>query len=632
MAIRKLTADFSLERDRIEILKQLIPEVVADGKIDWDVLKESLSEYLEDEGERAEHFGLNWPGKRQARRLASIPSQGTLVPVPGDGIDEDTTGNIFIEGDNLEVLKLLQKSYAGKVKLIYIDPPYNTGNDFIYSDDFREPTADYLKKTGQADEEGKLLTSNPKAGGRFHSNWLNMMYPRLKLARNLLRDDGVIFISIDDNEMQHLRSTMDEIFGEENFIATFVWQKMDSPSRNDPLRAVTDYHEYIVLYAKDKSASYLKQKKNSDILEGYNIQLADGKIGRRRQLRKNGKSARREDRPTLWYPLIAPDESVVYPTAPEGWEGRWVLSEETWKERSNQGLTDWIKRDYGWVPYYIEIAPIDPSTPWSTLLTDVAQNRQAKAEFTSLMGSEIHFDNPKPTSLLKVFLKMSTFADDLCLDFFAGSCSIAQAIMELNEEDNGDRNYILVQVPERLKLTINTNITSFARTIPDIGRERIRKAIIKIKQERKIQSILGDLKQTDLGFKSYKFDRSNLKIWKDYEGDDVKALQQELLASKERLVAGWTEEKVVAEIQLLEGFTLDSNIKIATEFTKNRVTCVSSERIGYRLLICLSEKLDISTVQDVRFLEDEDVFICLDGALTDEYKLMLADGCNVKTI
>ncbi len=249
MTIEKLKPTFSLQQDLLEQLKQLIPEVIADSKINWETLKEVLGEHLEEEG--VEHFGLNWPGKRQARRLASMPGKGTLVPVPGEGIDEETTSNIFIEGDNLEVLKILQKSYAGRVKLIYIDPPYNTGNDFIYKDDYREFLEDYLKKTSQMDNEGNMLTSNPKSSGRFHSNWLNMMYPRLLLSRSLLREDGALWISIDDGEFQHLKLVCNELFGEENFIATFVWEKRTTRENR---RVFSFNHDYILCYAKDKDA------------------------------------------------------------------------------------------------------------------------------------------------------------------------------------------------------------------------------------------------------------------------------------------------------------------------------------------------------------------------------------------
>lgn len=352
MTITKLRPTFTFDQERLDALAAIAPEAFADGKVNWEALREALGDRVEDEGRDTEHFGLFWPGKRNARRLASTPSAGTLRPAPGEGVNEATTRHLFIEGDNLEVLKLLQKSYAGRVKMIYIDPPYNTGNDFIYSDNFTQPLDEYLRASGQADEIGRMLVTNTQAGGRYHSNWLNMMYPRLRLARNLLRDDGVIFVSIDDNEVQSLRVLLSEVFGEENFVASLIWQKMDSPSRNDANRAVSAYHDYILVYAKDRDSARLAQKAKPEILAAYPMTLPDGRLARRRQLRKNGKGARREDHPTMWYPLTAPDGTIVYPIAPEGWEGRWVLSEETWADRYKAGLAEWIKRDSGWVPYY----------------------------------------------------------------------------------------------------------------------------------------------------------------------------------------------------------------------------------------------------------------------------------------
>jgi adenine-specific DNA-methyltransferase len=247
MSYERLKPTFTLDADKIEQLRQIVPEAFADGKINWETLKHALGDQLEDEGADAEHFGLFWPGKREARRMAAISSKGTLVPVPGEGIDEETTRNIFIEGENLEVLKLLQKSYAGRIKMIYIDPPYNTGNDFVYEDDFRDPLEEYLRRTGQVDEEGKPLTTNTRADGRFHSKWLNMMFPRLKIARSLLRDEGVMFVSIDDNEVHNLRQILNEVFGEENFVVQIAWQSRQSV-QNDTDISVN--HEYIVCYAK----------------------------------------------------------------------------------------------------------------------------------------------------------------------------------------------------------------------------------------------------------------------------------------------------------------------------------------------------------------------------------------------
>lgn len=232
MTITKLRPTFTFDQERLDALRAIVPEAFADGKVNWEVLQEALGERLEEEGQDAEHFGLFWPGKREARRLASMPSAGALKQVKGEGVNEETTRHIFIEGDNLEVLKLLQKAYAGRVKMIYIDPPYNTGNDFVYRDDFSQPLDEYLRVTGQTDDAGRVQVANTQTGGRYHSNWLNMMYPRLRLARNLLVDEGMIFVSIDDNELNHLRCIMNEVFGEENFIANIAWEKRYTRSNN----------------------------------------------------------------------------------------------------------------------------------------------------------------------------------------------------------------------------------------------------------------------------------------------------------------------------------------------------------------------------------------------------------------
>jgi adenine-specific DNA-methyltransferase len=247
MPIQRLRQSFTFTEDRLEQLKSVVPEAFADGRINWDVLKETFGEYIEEEGLEAEHYGLFWPGKREVRQLAAAPSQGTLVPYLGEGVDEEISRNIFIEGDNLEVLKLLQKSYAGKVKLIYIDPPYNTGNDFVYKDDFVDPLEIYLQRTGQTDDKGSLVTTNSKASGRFHSNWLNMMYPRLRLAKQLLHPDGVIFISINDVELAHLRLLMGEVFGDEQFIGTFIWKSRHNVDSRNKTGMSSD-HEYVLVY------------------------------------------------------------------------------------------------------------------------------------------------------------------------------------------------------------------------------------------------------------------------------------------------------------------------------------------------------------------------------------------------
>lgn len=621
MPIEKLRPSFTFTEDRIAELHSVVPEAFADGKVNWDVLREALGSYLEEDEQDVEHFGLSWPGKREARRLATAQSRGTLIPQPSLGVNTETARNVFIEGDNLEVLKLLYKSYSGRIKMMYIDPPYNTGNDLVYPDDYSEPLESYLHRVGTADEEGRLLTTNTRASGRFHSSWLNMMYPRLLLARELLREDGVIYVSIDDNEFHNLRLLMNEVFGEGNYVATIIWQKMDSPSRNDANRAVSVYHEYILAYARDIDSAKLYQKSKPSILDAYPFKLPDGRLARRRQLRKNGKGARREDRPTLWYPLVAPDGSTVYPIAPEGWEGRWVLSESTWKEREDAGLTEWIKRDYGWVPYYIETAPDDPSIPWPTLWTDVDQNRQAKAKYTELMGAEYDFDNPKPVDLIRELLRMSTNEDCICMDFFAGSCSTAHAVLEHNRATGSEHKFIVVQLPEPVRGASNL-------TIADIGRERLRRVIDQVNTVQ--EDALSSLAAQDVGFQSLKLDKSHFQSWMPYEGDR-EGLQLQFSQMETPLIPGWQLHELIVEIMLLEGFPLDSEIQKLDIYVDNQVYLVTSEMCAHSLLVCLDTEVQASTIGHLD-LGLEEVFVCLDTALTDQDKLRLADQCNLKVI
>lgn len=629
MSVQKLKPSLTLDGERIEILKQLIPEAVSDGKINWEVLKDALNEDLEDEGEGAEHFGLSWAGKREARRLAGVPSKGTLVPVIGEGIDEEKTGNIFIEGDNLEVLKLLQKSYAGRIKLIYIDPPYNTGNDFIYKDNFSEPTADYLRKTGQSDEEGKLLTSNPKSGGRFHSNWLSMMYPRLRLAKNLLSEDGVIFISIDDIEIHNLRLILNEVFGDENFIACVCWQKKYAPA-NDTVDFSAS-HDFILVYGKNRFLS--SSGKTLPLLSKLERTEKQNKLYKNHDDDPRGawasdnytcnKSA--EERPNLYYLITNPKTGQeIYPSRTAVWR----YSRKTHEENIRDNRIWWGINQENETPRYkrflSEVSGVISDTWWK--FEEVGHNDEAKKQIKALFPESARvFDTPKPTRLLKRIVSLATSlnTNDIVLDFFAGSSTTAHAVLDLNFQDNGNRKFIMVQIPESIK-------NEQYQTISDISKERIRRVVKNIQKD--LQGKLNLTEKQDLGFKSYKLDRSNLKIWNDYEGKDIQGLQKSLFESQDPLLEGWTVDKVVTELQLLEGFTLDSTIESATNFAKNQVSCVASEHIGHRLFICLDLKLDIATIQQVRLLDDEDIFICLDAALTDQEKMMLADGCNIKTI
>lgn len=612
MVIEKLKPTFSLEKDLVEKLKQLVPEAVADGKINWEILKEALGEHLEEEGAEVEHFGLNWAGKRQARRLANIPSKGTLIPVIGEGIDEENTRNIFIEGDNLEVLKLLQKSYAGRVKMIYIDPPYNTGNDFIYKDNFSETITDYLRRTGQVDEEGNLLTSNPKLGGRYHSNWLNMMYPRLRLARNLLQEDGVIFISIDENEIANLRIITNEIFGDENFLAILSRRKKSGGGSASNHFAVEN--DFIIIYAKNKSEI-------TNISVPHNIDYARRYSEVDEQGRFFWDTMERSCTKTKPYKIVAPDGTVL--------TGKWFRSEKRFKQDLESGEVRFLKKSDGkWSVQFKQ--RMGEGQKIRSLLSE-NEYKSSQDDLKKLELDDI-FSFPKPVFLIKKLVQGVCKSDDLILDFFSGSGTTAQAILDLNNEDNNSRNFICVQLPENSALEESNAYKRGYYTIAEIGKERIRRVIKKIKEEQQNQLELNEKKKQDLGFKVFKLAKSNIKIWEDHKNTDLQVFQTSLFNFENPLVEGWNEADVVTEIQLLEGFPLDSKIEQASKFSENIVHQLSSEYIGHKLFICLEEKVNPESIEQVNSLTSEDVFICLDNALTDEAKLQLADGCNIKTI
>lgn len=348
----------------------------------------------------------------------------------------DLAGNLVIHGDNLHALKALLPRYAGQVDLVFIDPPYNTGNEgWTYNDNVNSPIMKEWLSTNPVDAEDMLR----------HDKWLCMMWPRLVLLRELLSERGSIWITLDDNEVHRARMMLDEIFGEQNFVAHFIWKKMDSPSRNEVSRAISPYHDHLLCVAKDSLSASFSPEVRESIRDAYPLTLPDGSRARRRQLRKNGSNARRVDRPTLWYPLLAPDGTEVLPVAPEGWEGRWVLREQEWGDRTERGLTEWIKRDYGWVPYYIEVAPDEATAPWSTIWDDVDQNRQAKASLTEIFGRELEFQTPKPVNLVERVIHIASSREAMILDSFAGSGTTAHAVLKANAKDQGNRKFILVE-------------------------------------------------------------------------------------------------------------------------------------------------------------------------------------------
>lgn len=637
-----LEPTFSLVEDRLRILKQALPEAFTDGKINFDTLKELLGEAIANE-EQDEHFGLSWTGKREARKLAGMPSKGTLVPVKGKGLHEDTTENIFIEGDNLEVLKLLHKSYYGKIKMIYIDPPYNTGNDFIYKDDYKMPLESYLQRSGQMNEMDEMLTSNPKSSGRFHSDWLNMLYPRLRVAKDLLSDDGIIFVSIDDNEVHNLRQMMGELFGEENYIST-VSVISNWKGRSDD-KYIATAHEYLVVFQKGNFVT-LGLPLPPEYLSEYTERDEKNNPYRLLGLRKRGAGAKREDRPNMYYPFFANENTgkvshirsdefniEIYPKLSDGSDGRWRWGKDTSEERINELFARKVSGTDRLDVFQIDYAEIDgearrikPKSVWND------KNISGEAgtlEYKSLMG-KINFSNPKSVDLLKTCLVQSIRNNDIVLDFFSGSGTTAQAVMELNVEDGGTRKFICVQIDDKIKEDTEAYTAGF-HAISEITAERIRRASKKIEAE--IDAGLPLSQKPDLGFKFYRLERSNFKAWSDYQGtnlDELRGLLQQQVATS--FVPDSTKEGILTEILLLEGFPLDSDISQDETYERNTVWRVTSEFSEHRLFITLDDEIWEETVSTAEELESNDIFICLDKALSDESKIRMSDVCRLKVI
>jgi len=572
--MKKLTANDPETRSEdilaynIEQLKALFPEAITEGKINFEVLKQLLGGAVD---EREEKYGLNWHGKRRARQLALTPSTGTLRPCPEDSVDWDTTQNLMIEGDNLEVLKLLQKCYAGKVKLIYIDPPYNTGKDFVYPDDFKESIKNYLQLTGQV-EGGRKISSNTEARGRFHTDWLNMIYPRLKLARNLLRDDGVMFISIADHEIHNLRSAMDEVFGPENFIATVIWHKMDSP-KNTAMHFSED-HDYVLVFAKvaetwrpnglERTEEMIARYKNPDN-DPRGVWLLSDLAAR--NFYAQGR-----------YPITTPSGRVI-PGPPAG--SYWRVSKGKFDELNRDNRIWWgetgdnrpgIKR------FLSEVRKgVVPQTYWPW--KDVGSTRNAKQELSQLMGAssgEDLFITPKPTKLVERMLQIGTEPtdNDLVLDFFAGSATSGHAVLHANKSDNGNRRFILVQLPEP------TGDPKYP-TITELTKERLRRAAKKIRGE-------NPMFAGDLGFRLFKLDSSNIRAWEPARED----LEKTLLDNIEHIQDGRSEQDVLYELLLKLG--LDLCVPIETRTIARKVVHAIGAGI---LLACLDENVLRETVE-----------------------------------
>jgi len=542
----------------------LFPHVVVETRderggvvraVDFDLLRQELSRALA-EGEK-ERYQLTWPGKKEAVLAANTPTDKTLRPVREESVDWDATRNLYIEGDNLEVLKLLQEAYLNKVKCIYIDPPYNTGQDFIYKDNFRESVREYLTESGQIDELGNRLVRNTEANGRFHSDWLTMMYARLKVARNLLRDDGVIFISIDDHEMANLRAICDEIFGPNNFAATIIWEKVYSP-RMDAIGFSTS-HDYILCYVKGDISAVKREPFEQNERQFNYVDEATGRRYRRRSIRKEGSNSLRSDAPNSFFPLEAPDGALVYPIKPDGTEGCWRWSRETYDENVRRGLVEWVKTESGWQVYAKQFLDEQASRPPETIWrhTEVGHTHGAAEELKKLLGGRL-FDSPKPKELVRKMLTLATDRDGehIVLDFFSGSATTAHAVMDLNARDGGNRRFILVQLPEPTDERSEAHRAGF-RTICDIGKERIRRAAAKIREETG-----ADI---DYGFRVFRVDTSNMKdVW--YEPDEL--AQADLFDLASNIKEDRTGEDLLIQVMLELG--LDLSLPMETKLVDGK--------------------------------------------------------------
>ena len=598
---------YNFTDDRLNELKQLFPEAWEDGVFNVDTLKTLIGDFSTDNTVK-EYFGLNWVGKQDARKIAAKPPTGTLKPCLGEGVNEDSTENIFIEGENLEVLKILRKSYMGKIKMIYIDPPYNTGNDFIYNDTFADSTEDYLRKTGEKSDEG-LLVSNPKSSGKYHANWLSFMYPRLRLAKDLLKEDGVIFISIDDNEMDNLRLMCDEIFGEENFIESLIWKKRATPP-ND--REIGRNHEYILVYCKNKISLKLSlQPRDEKMNNRYTNPDKDirGKWSTS-DLSANGKGGRIVE--SCIFGILNPSNNKLYfPPKNKCWlyneeKVNLLLKENRIGFRENSG-TPFLKR-------YLSEVRQGKTLP--TILDKVGFSSDSAKEIRNLFDSDV-FEFTKPTSLIKTLMQTGLSEENqYFLDFFAGSASSAEALLNLNSFKNV--NFICVQIPESINEKSEAGKLGF-KHISQISIARIKKVISKINSKK--------------GFKVFKQDNSTIYKWQDFDSEQNGALPDLFskmeLAYKNPLQDGVTTQDFITEVILQEGFPLTAK----QEEVSSGIFKITHDWLPYTLyatMLYSFKNTDFSKLQ----LQDTDHFVCLDKAFegNDALKQDIDNQCKLFTI
>ena len=530
--------------DNLECLQGLFPEAFTEDKVDFEVLRQLLGGPVDDSEEK---YGLNWHGKRRARRLALTPSIGTLLPCPEDSVNWATTQNVMIEGDNLEVLKLLQKSYAGKIKLIYIDPPYNTGNDFVYPDDYSDNLTNYFVLTGQIDDQSQQLSSNSEASGRFHTAWLNMMYPRLKAARNLLRHDGLVFMSIDDGELSTLRLLSDKIFGEENFLACFIWKSRQNKDNRTVNGASID-HEYVLCYGNKIRGD---ERKKSQYSNPDNDPRGDWASANMVGI------ATADRRPNLHYDLVNPKTGKLHPCPKMGWR----YDQRTMDRLISEDRILWPSNSHGRPRRKAFFSDLGSEfSGHSTVIGGEVFTRHGTMDVASLFDARV-FDFPKPVQLIRQLIEQGTDSDDIVLDFFAGSGTTGEATLKQNSSDGGKRRYILIQIPEPLRPDNRDQKTAADYcdainkpcNIAEITKERLRRSSDKIKDEN--SRCTGDF-----GFRVFKLDTSNIRAW-DPSPED---LEGALLSSLDHIQPDRTEQDILYELLLKLGLDLCAPIETQT--------------------------------------------------------------------
>jgi adenine-specific DNA-methyltransferase len=593
---RVATASGDVLETQIAMIRYLFPEAIVEGKVDFDKLRTTLGAAAESGPGR---FHFSWAGKDDAVSLLQTPSQGTLIPCPSESVNFEGTGNVFIEGDNLEVLKILFRPYFGRVKLVYIDPPYNTGQDFVYRDNYTDPLKSYLQITGQADVEGNLLTSNPETSGRYHSTWLSMMYPRLFLARQLLTDDGIICVSIDDHEIHHLRIVMNEVFGEENFVSTIVIQ---ANKRGQTYKDISKTHEYVLMYSQSDAPALQELPKAGDALP-YEDSKGPFDLW---ELRNRNPKFGRHNRRNLWFPIyVCPDDrdetgelskvsleqsprfSVeVWPRNSQGEDGCWRWGTKKIGKADLESNTPRLvgkqRRDGGWNIY--ERSRKNTTAPKSIWDETAVISEQGTVQLGEL-GMAGTFDHPKPVGLIRKILEITTREEDLVLDFFSGASTTADAMLRLNHDDGGSRNFILVQLPEP------TQKAEYP-TIAEIGKERIRRVIKKLVEENGTKLALnGRDNPEDLGFKVFKLSGPSIQQWRSENDRDPEAYIEKLSLFNDPLISDWKPENVVWEVALREGFSLNTRFSLRELANGNKVYDVTDPDTGQEFMICLDDKV-----------------------------------------